>query len=297
MSRINFWILLVITLIVFSFFDGSAPSHRTLGTILPVDYPEAIPQKGPYLSEVTSNSITISWRTVGQDSSVILYGLTPAYDYVENDTTLTSAHSLKLINLMPDTVYHYRVLFEGKQTPDYTFRTAVINDTTFDFVVYGDTRSQPDSHLAVVERMVALDPYFTLHTGDIVENGLDQNQWTVYFATICSSAVCAQRIPFYYAPGNHENESPLYYDYFYLPYNNPDSTESYYSFDYGNSHFISLDVSIPYGFSTPQYQWLKSDLKNAYSESYVLVFLHDHPYCAGGHNSNLTLRKYFSAPV
>ncbi|MFH1337043.1 MAG: hypothetical protein ABII96_11045, partial [Candidatus Zixiibacteriota bacterium] len=86
-----FRVLFIILLIAFSFFDGIATSHRTVVTTLPADYPEAIPQKGPYLSEVTSNSIIISWRTVGQDSSVILYGLTPVYDYEENDTTLTTA--------------------------------------------------------------------------------------------------------------------------------------------------------------------------------------------------------------
>ena len=249
-----------------------------------------LPQKGPYLSMVTQNSMVISWRTSTSDSSVVQYGLTAGYEREEKDLALKTSHSLTLTGLLPDTIYHYRVFFQGKQTPDYTFRTAVTSDTPFKFCVYGDTRTQADSHLTVLNRIIASDPYFVLHTGDLVANGSDESQWAVYFATICSSATSAQRFPYYYAIGNHEGESPLYYDYFYLPHNNPDSTESYYSFDYGNSHFVSLDTQKPYSPSSAQYQWLRKDLVNSYNKTFVFVFMHDHPYCAGGHNSDLGIR-------
>jgi hypothetical protein len=252
---------------------------------------EGLPKKGPYLSCVTQNSVIVSWRTESPDSSMVEYGFTSEYGQMVKETTPKTAHSLWLPDLIPDTVYHYRVLFEGKQTPDYTFRTAVSPDSTFRFTVHGDTRSQADSHLAVVNRIVSLDPHFGLHTGDLVYDGFSESDWRTYFAIICSLATCAQRIPLYYAIGNHEEESPLYYDYFYLPHNNPDSSESFYSFDYGNSHFVSLDTEIPYGPSSPQYQWLIRDLRAAYDKTYLFVFMHQHPYCAGGHNSNLALRE------
>lgn len=251
---------------------------------------QELPQKGPYLSSVTENSIVVSWRTTAPDSSAVRFGLSTGYGNEAASPVLTTAHSLTLAGLLPDTVYHYRVLFQGKQTPDYTFRTEVTSGPPFRFCVYGDTRTQADSHLAVVRRIVESDPYFVLHTGDLVANGSDESQWAVYFATICSSAVAAQRFPFYYAIGNHEGESPLYYSYFYLPHNNPDSTESYYSFDYGNSHFISLDTQKPYGQASAQYQWLRKDLVNSYNKTFIFVFMHDHPYCAGGHDSDLGIR-------
>ncbi len=251
---------------------------------------QELPQKGPYLSSVTENSIVVSWRTATLDSSVVQYGLTPEYGFEEKSAALKTAHSLTLTGLLLDTVYHYRILFQEKQTPDYSFRTGVTSGATFKFSVYGDTRTQADSHLAVVRGIIGSDPYFVLHTGDLVANGSDESQWAVYFATICSSAVAAQRFPFYYAIGNHEGESPLYYNYLYLPHNNPDSIESYYSFDYGNSHFISLDIQKPYGQVSSQYQWLRKDLVNSYNKAFIFVFMHDHPYCAGGHDSNLGLR-------
>jgi len=233
----------------------------------------------------------VSWRTATLDSSTVEYGLTIEYGNQAKDRALKTAHSLTLSGLLSNAVYHYRVLFEGSQTPDYNFRTSVPVDTTFQFVVYGDTRTQPDSHLAVVNQIVELDPYFVLHTGDVVANGFSESDWAVYFATVCSSATCAQEIPFYYAIGNHERESPLYYDYLYLPHNNPDSTESYYSFDYGNSHFVSLDTEIPYGPGSAQYEWLRAELRWSYGRSFVFVFMHQHPYCAGGHDSNIPLRN------
>ncbi|NIM96746.1 MAG: hypothetical protein GTO24_01285 [candidate division Zixibacteria bacterium] len=113
----------------------------------------------------------------------------------------------------------------------------------------------------------------------------------MYFSAVCSGAACAQEIPLYYALGNHEGESPLYNGYFYLPHSNPDSTEAYYSFGYGNSHSISLDSEIPYGASSPQYQWLVKDLRNSCNKTFVFVFMYQRPHCAGGHKSNLALRN------
>jgi hypothetical protein len=267
------------------------PSDGRVFAEAPYSNEKGLPQKGPYLSCATETSIVVSWRTATLDSSIVEYGLTIEYGNQAKDIALKTAHSLTLSGLLPYTVYHYRVLFGGSQTPDYTFRTAVPVDTTYQFVVYGDTRTQPDSHLAVVNQIVELDPYFVLHTGDVVANGFSESDWAVYFATVCSSATCAQGIPFYYAIGNHENESPLYYDYLYLPHNNFDSTESYYSFDYGSSHFVSLDTEIPYGPGSAQYQWLRADLRRSYGGPYVFVLMHQHPYCAGGHNSNIPLRN------
>lgn len=253
-----------------------------------------LPEKGPYLSCVTQNSIIISWHTAALDSSLIQYGLTADCEYELKDITLKTAHSLKLSSLLPDTTYYYRILFGDLITQTYTFRTAASFGKGFKFTVIGDTRTQADSHLAVINRLIEQNPYFSLHSGDLVEDGFDEAQWTTYFAIICSSATCAPKIPFYYAIGNHENESPLYYNYFYLPHNNPDSVESFYSFDYGNSHFISIDTEIPYGPSSNQYRWLRNDLLSAYDKTYIFVFIHNHPYCAGGHNSDLDLRDALS---
>jgi hypothetical protein len=285
--------LLVLLVIISMLVEAKSPiknlNKGTTGEIL-----TSLPQKGPYLSWVTENSIIVSWRTATPDISVVQYGLTGQYGNEKNDPNLKTSHSLTLTGLFPDTIYHYKVVFEGEETPDYTFRTAVSSNTAFEFIAYGDSRTQADTHLAVVNRMVAFEPYFILHTGDLVADGFNESDWVIYFSIICSSAVCAQKIPFYSAIGNHELESPSYYDYFYLLHNNPDSTESYYSFDYGNSHFICLDVQIPLDPSSNQFRWLKTDLWKAYSKNSIFVFMHDHPYCAGGHNSNLTLRNILS---
>lgn len=63
------------------------------------DLTESLPQKGPYLSCVTQNSIIVSWRTATLDSSVVQYGLTTVYTHEEKDLTLKTAHSLTLTDL------------------------------------------------------------------------------------------------------------------------------------------------------------------------------------------------------
>ena len=63
---------------------------------------EGLPQKGPYLSCVTQNSIIVSWRTETADSSVVQYGLTAGYGSEEKDATLKISHSLTLTGLLPE---------------------------------------------------------------------------------------------------------------------------------------------------------------------------------------------------
>jgi hypothetical protein len=129
-----------------------------------------------------------------------------------------------------------------------------------------------------------------------------------------------RQTPFYATPGNHD-----YYDgsfdtlqrnvirytktiHYYSVVNNPTNgegggepsgTEAYYSYDYGNTHWVSLDT---YGFeklgdfrekilsvSSKQYQWLKKDLAKARANpdiNWVIVFTHMPPFSGGTHNSD-----------
>ena len=249
--------------------------------------------KGPYLSCVTQNSIIVSWHTDIACPSIVNYGETSDYGLTVEDTVATTAHSLKLTDLLPSTLYHYQVVYGDTATGDFTFRTAVTFDEPFRFVAYGDCRTGHYDHIDVVNRIIALDPYFVLNTGDLVENGYSETDWRNYFLVISSLTSFSQNYPIYSALGNHENESPLYYNYFYLPHNNPDSTEAYYSFDYGNSHFICLDTEIPYTVGSKQYTWLEQDLQAASSTAtFIFVFFHKPPYSSGAvHGSNISVRN------
>ncbi|MCK4560361.1 MAG: metallophosphoesterase [Calditrichia bacterium] len=245
--------------------------------------------KGPYLSSVTQTSMVISWQTDIASDSEVDYGLTENHGSIIRDTSKVTIHSLELTGLTPSTTYHYQVKSGETTSEDNNFQTAVTPNEDFIFVAYGDTRTNASDHLSVVNRIIALNPKLVLNTGDLVEEGNSQYQWDIYFDTIKD---LANNTPIYSSAGNHEAESPLYYNQFFLPHNNPDSTEKYYSFDYGNSHFIALNTNISYQVGSAQYTWLESDLDAASSAAFTFVFFHHPPYCSGtSHGSDLNVRR------
>jgi hypothetical protein len=75
-------------------------------------------------------------------------------------------------------------------------------------------------------------------------------------------------------PGNHEQNSPIYFDLFHLPGNG-----RWYSFDYGNAHIVSLEIDgyAHFGTTSEQYAWLEADLA-ANTRPWLIVYLHIPPY-------------------
>jgi len=254
---------------------------------------EPVIKSGPYLSDVTKTSIIIAWQTDTTSSSAVEYGLTTNYEFEVIDTNRVTIHAIQLTNLLPSTTYHYRIKSDSVVSEDNIIQTAVTWNEDFEFVAYGDTRTNHDDHRSVVQRIITLNPKIILNTGDLVEFGRLQSEWDIYFDIIKD---LAKNTPIYVSIGNHEEEHALYYDQHFLPHNNPDSTEKYYSFDYGRCHFISLNanLSVPYEPGSAQYMWLENDLKAAASSDFIIVFFHYPPYSStnpvGG---NLSVRDAF----
>ena len=113
----------------------------------------------PYLSQVTENSIVVSWRTSVPTPTVVEYGETKAYGFSVRTDKQTRFHSVTLTGLKPSTEYHYRVL-SGKPTQDYPFRTAVRPGEPFTFAVYGDTRPNDENHVGVLRQILKTRPLF-----------------------------------------------------------------------------------------------------------------------------------------
>jgi hypothetical protein len=88
--------------------------------------------------------------------------------------------------------------------------------------------------LTVVDRVVALEPDFVLHTGDLVALGSGYRYWETFFEI---ERELMARIPLFPTLGNHECNHSYYFDFFYLPGN-----ERWYAFDYGNARFLCLQV-------------------------------------------------------
>ncbi len=139
------------------------------------------------------------------------------------------------------------------------------------FAVLGDTRTQHEVHRRVVERLLAAAPDFVLHTGDLVADGNDPALWETFFEI---ERDLLTRVPFYPALGNHEGNSPLYFEHFDLPGN-----ERWYTFEHENARFICLEVdgSADYEPGSEQYVWLEQTLA-ANTQPWLFAFFHFPPY-------------------
>lgn len=246
--------------------------------------------KGPYLSQATEHSIVISWVTDQLGDSKVEFGLTSSYGSLEYDPTLTTNHSLTLTGLEISTTYHYRVSSQGALSPDHTFRTARRPDEPFTFVVLGDTQAGYEIQPKLLSFIRASSPDLLLHVGDLVDNGHKAGDWDIFFNT---HGFLMAELSYYPVLGNHEyyytTTCPLYFEFFALPGN-----ERWYSFDYGNVHFIALDVNDDnveqegeqvywYEAGTEQYNWLVNDLETHQSAEFTFVFFHQPPYSSKRH--------------
>lgn len=215
---------------------------------------------GPYLSGTTANGTTINIRTDLAVTTTVEYATDAyylannAYDMSATDGVSAEMHHIALTGLEANTVYHYRVTYGAETTGDFHFSTFP-DSGPFTFVVYSDSQdqlplfSQAERHKLVADAIAnESDIAFVLHNGDLVNNGSNLSDWNRYFD---AARAMMANTTVYPALGNHEDDSPLYFDAFGVP--------SYYSFDCGGGHFAVLD-STKLGTVDAQAAWLESDL-------------------------------------
>lgn len=143
-------------------------------------------------------------------------------------------------------------------------------------VVYGDTRTGHDAHRRVVAGIRANHPVAVFHVGDLVNDGDVPADWDVFNEITADMRAEAEFFP---APGNHEEQSPLYFDNFSLPGN-----EQWYSVERNRVHFIILNTCVDIGPGSAQYQWLLSDLSSIGDSIWFTVAVFHHPpYSTGAH--------------
>ena len=249
----------------------AAPTPSPTPTLVPAS--DVALTRGPYVQSVTSDSIIVVWETDLPSTGEVAYGETAAYGARAADPAVTTRHAITLTSLASYTAYHYRVESGGAPlSEDLTFRTAASSDQAeFTFVAFGDTRTGHKVHQAVVARIVAQEPDFVLHTGDLVAMGTATHLWETFFEI---ERELMARAPLFPALGNHEGNNPRYFDLFYLPGN-----ERWYAFDYGNARFICLQVDgfAEFGPHSEQYAWLEEALA-ANTQPWLFVTFHVPPY-------------------
>lgn len=193
----------------------------------------------PYLQYPTPTAMSILWETTKPLPGEVEYGETEALGrkVIENGAPRT-LHEVRLSGLKPGTLYYYRVRSGEAVSPVYSFRTAPPEGTgRWRLAVYGDSRSNPAVHRAIVEQIARKQVDLIVHTGDMVLSGKNHGQWAREFFGPLTPLAC--RVPIITVLGNHERDSPYYFQYFALPGN-----ERYYHFRYANARFLCLDSNV-----------------------------------------------------
>ncbi len=249
----------------------------------------------PYLQNVTPTSITIMWETTGVIVGTVEFGENDRFDREATDSRPRTIHEVHLTGLDPATTYTYRVRFGDQVVSPASFTTAPPPGTeNWRMVVYGDNRSNPDTHARNVEQIMKLDPGLVINSGDLVAAGSRYEQWkTQYFDPLRG---LAEHVALFPCLGNHEQNAVHYYNYHSLP---DDQGEVYYSFDYANAHFIALNSNTrdaPFQLGDPQTEWLIADLKAHRNATWTFVFFH-HPLFRAHATRGITPQRWVWQPI
>jgi len=226
---------------------------------------------GPVIVNVTQRSATVVW--VVETDQAILHP--PAGDakvapslHVEK-TTFTG--------LQPNTKYLFEV---GPDKRRGSFKTPPAAGEPFRFVVYGDTRTRPDAHRAVIRQLLQHGvPDFVTFSGDTIADGTDQSLWPIFFDI---EKDLLRQTAFFPALGNHERHSPNWYEFL-------QQAKPYYSFNWGSAHFAVMDSdlgnvspskSVRDAYWAEQTRWLEEDLAASQQADFRFLVAHHPPYTA-----------------
>ncbi len=232
----------------------------------------------PWLNIQTTTSILIAWQTDLVGSSRVLYGPEPV-DW-DNPSEATQSgdvinHAVSLTGLSPGTTYRYKVVSNADTLDAGTFRTAPDVDGPYRFLAFGDVGTATPQQRLIAARVDTLNADFAILTGDIIYESGEPWNFTPYYFDIYRPTL--KRIPFYPSLGNHDryyDGGISYVNTFHLPTNFPTAPERCYSFDYGNAHFVAIELTFENNAPDPiMTAWLDADLA-ASTKKWKFVFFH-----------------------
>jgi predicted phosphodiesterase len=168
-------------------------------------------------------------------------------------------------------------------------------DYPFSFVVYGDSREIASSaKTAVIERVIAEDPDFVVHLGDMVSCG-NAHQWAIF--DLFEGNIRNAGIPFYPVLGNHEYRSLMER----YP-KDPEKQLCHYFkrfpflkrsrwYEIANESFslLVLDTGTDFSEGSAQLAWLRQKLGER-KNGYCFVALHYPPHTRSGHGREMEKR-------
>jgi len=205
--------------------------------------------KGPCLLRVYEDRAAVMWETDTHGQWGVSCGTRGRPDRYVVSTAEKVTYNSKLFGGQPKTAYIHKVWIDGLISgrtytyrivgPDvrsdvYRFRTVPPKADEVRFIVYGDSRTQPDVHRQLVKQMTKCHVDFIVHTGDLASRGDDYQQWGPQFFEPLKGLV--EQVPIYIAKGNHEGRNGNFEKLLIPP-----GEENSFGFDCGPLHYFCAD--------------------------------------------------------
>jgi hypothetical protein len=233
------------------------------------------------------NASTLKAATETMDASEVLTA-----------EVISNYHSATFENLMPDTLYVYRV-GDGKIWSEWIhFRTASTEPEPFSFLYVGDAQNyilELWSRLIRQGYQKAPDARFIIHAGDLINNAHSEREWHEWFS---AGGWIHRMLPSISVPGNHEFEpyneeedaqdiehlSVQWRPQFTLPQNGPEGLEEtvYYT-DYQGVRILALNSS---EMQEKQVAWIEKVMQDNPNKWTVATFHHPLFSASAGRNNN-----------
>jgi len=186
---------------------------------------------------------------------------------------------------------------------------AVAQTSSFRFVSWADTRTGLFVLSSLSNQAKLLNPDFTIYPGDLCDSGFTvscMDAWKSAMNGYCNNGMFDKTFP---VRGNHDASNPAgwqaYFDLRFTAarvgasnYTGLDE-DSTYSFDFGNSHFIGVDVlGDAINLSSTQISWIDSDLTAAEQRGLTHAFIYFHgPVYSVAQHCSCTTRTCTTASI
>ncbi len=192
------------------------------------------------------------------------------------------SHKVRVSGLKPGTSYTYR-LGNGKDI--WSNPSAIVTSSkdpaAFTFIHVTDTQGVSLSNYNLWKDTInaAKKKYprfkFIAHSGDVVDYGSDEGQWSNFFT---AGESFLKKLPFVPAAGNHDMLNggiANMKSHFCLPTKTAAKTDitGVYSFDYGYAHIAVLNTQTDGSDIKAQAEWIKADMA-ATNKIWKIVLLH-----------------------
>ncbi|MFX0073245.1 MAG: purple acid phosphatase family protein [Candidatus Hermodarchaeota archaeon] len=233
-----------------------------------------------------SESIVISWYTeLNSTDPKLSYSINPdlsgSIEIKPNSSIISNIvhfYYAEIENLTPNKTYYYQASANEYYKREIMNFTTLPNDNAqnITFLVYGDSRTQRIARSILVQKIIERfrnEFQFTVHLGDIMEDGTLQYRWNNYFIDTEVLNAYKQGI---YVEGNHEMGHLSNKMYENLPMINNESNR-YYCFSYADIGFIILNSNDYEAGDDTQTLWLNETLYDfSQKNTFNFAFFH-HP--------------------